>query len=168
MTGSLVTLLAADPDTVGYRIGSIFGILLFPTLGLILLIVGLRQRSAAGRQPFPPQPGYPPPPGYGPPGHPGYPPAPGYGPPGFPPPGQHGYPPQPYMPGAPPPGYPQQWGGGYPPVPPPQPKSRGTALIVIGAILLALSLLGILGRAAKSTNSAPTSAVDIPAVQMLW
>ncbi|MGB8407199.1 MAG: hypothetical protein WCE30_24370 [Mycobacterium sp.] len=126
------TIEAARPlVAVGYLIGAI-GI---PVLGLVLLILGLVQRSrsktAAPQYPYPPMP-------------------PGYPPPRYP---QPGYPPQP-------PSYPNPY---YPPPPPPPPAKRGTALIIIGALLVAFGLLGVVGRLAanstrhESTVSLPTS-----------
>ncbi|WP_142281607.1 hypothetical protein [Mycobacterium kyorinense] len=149
----MVTTFLAERDAavqVGYLIG-LFGI---PLAGLVMLIIGLQQRSRSRMQPGPYPPGYPPPPGMpggspyqpGPwPQHPqtpgsGYPPPPGPGPqqPQMP------YPPMPY------PGYP----------PPRRPGAApGTALIAIGTVLLVLGLLGILGRlaSAASTSSGHTS-----------
>lgn len=59
-------------------IGEVIGTLLFPAVGITLLIVGLIQQSKANRA-RPVYPAYPPPPGY-----PAYPPPPGY--PAYPPP----------------------------------------------------------------------------------
>ncbi|ORB57549.1 hypothetical protein BST42_00475 [Mycolicibacterium rhodesiae] len=55
--------------------------LLIPAVGVLLLVLGLRDRSKARRMQPPYPGGYPPPPGYGPPGYP----PPGYPPPGYPP-----------------------------------------------------------------------------------
>jgi hypothetical protein len=79
------------------------------------------------------------------------------GPPGYPPSGPfpYGYPPPsgpvdagyPYQPGPPaPPAHPQYYPTGYQAEPPR--GSSGTTLIVVGSILLAVGLLGILGGAA--------------------
>lgn len=154
-----MTIEAARPlVAVGYLLGTI-GI---PALGLVLLIIGLVQRSgsktAAPQYPYPPVP----PPGY--PQQPGYPQAQGY-------PQTQGYP---QAQGYPPPGYPQQpptYPGGYPNpyYAPPQPTAkRGTALIVIGSLLLAFGLLGAVARLAthserqQSAVSGPTSQTIAP------
>ncbi|MGA5538190.1 LppU/SCO3897 family protein [Mycolicibacterium nivoides] len=122
------TLAAAG--SAAYSAGYLLGALLIPGLGLLLLILGLIRRSSSGSKPSG-QPGYPP----------GAYPQPGY-PPGYP---QPGYPQQ---------GYPQQ--PGYPPVAPSAfgapPKKSGTALIVIGVVLLVLGLLGFAGRMASRTS----------------
>ncbi|WP_454788250.1 LppU/SCO3897 family protein [Mycolicibacterium lutetiense] len=133
------TLAAAGSaaESAGYVIGS----LLIPGLGLLLLILGLVRRSSS-RSKLSGQPGYPP----------GAYPQPGY-PQGYP---QPGYPYQgyPQQPGYPQQGYPQQ--PGYPPAPPQAygapPKKSGTAMIVIGAVLLVLGLLGLVGRVATRTS----------------
>jgi hypothetical protein len=98
-----------------------------PIVGLILLIVGLRQRSRT-RQP-PPS---------------GYPPAGPY--PDGPPPSAplvtgYAYQPGPPVPATPPQYYPDSYST-------PPPARRGTVLIVVGSLMLAFGLLGILGRAA--------------------
>lgn len=107
--------------------GTIVGSLLLPVTGLILLIVGIRKRSAARKQAsIGYSPGYPPPPGY----LPGYPAA-----------GQPGY-------GGYPPGYPM------PPRPTP-PKSAGTGFVVAGMVLLvvgALALVGTLAHAVRHSS----------------
>ncbi|WP_280834635.1 LppU/SCO3897 family protein [Mycolicibacterium frederiksbergense] len=119
-------------ESFGYLIGSLF----IPGAGLLLLIIGLRQRSASRRQP-PGQIGYP--------QHPGYPPTPGY-PPGYP---QN--PPGVYQAGP----YPQA----YPPV---ARKSRGTALIVIGALILVFGLFGLVAKTAlHSSKSAAGGGLSI-------
>jgi hypothetical protein len=137
----VVTTFLAERDAAvqaGYLIG-LFGI---PLAGLVMLIIGLRQRSRSRVQPGPYPPGYPPPP----PGMLGgsrYPYQPG---------------PQPQQPQMPYPPVPYQ---GYPPAFPPRRPgdSRGTALIAIGTVLLVWGLLGILGRLASagSTSSGHTS-----------
>ncbi|OBF46182.1 hypothetical protein A5719_01550 [Mycolicibacterium peregrinum] len=158
------TLAAAGSaaESAGYVIGTLF----IPGLGLLLLILGLVRRSSSqskssgqpGYPPSYPQPGYPQ--GYPQPGYPQ-----GYQQPGYPP----SYPQQGYQPG-----YPQQ--PGYPPVPPQAygapPKKSGTALIVIGAILLVLGLLGLAGRMAtrasestsrsESNSSSASSSSAVP------
>ncbi|GBE65660.1 hypothetical protein MFM001_21220 [Mycobacterium sp. MFM001] len=139
----ITTLLAERNVTVqvGYLIG-LFGI---PLAGLVMLIIGLQQRSRSRMQPGAYTPGYPPPP----PGMPGGSPyQPGPWPQQPPPPGG-GYPFQPQQPQKPypPPPYP-----GYPP-PRPSGASPGTALIAIGTVLLVLGLLGILGRLASAASS---------------
>jgi hypothetical protein len=104
-----------------------------PAAGLICLIIGLLRRSRSRRQtaPYPPQyptsPGFPVNPGYP------YPPAP---PAGYPGP----YPAPPYAGYAP----------GFPPRP--RPPKSGTALIIIGVVLLVLGALGILGQVAVVTS----------------
>src|SRR5262245_53576497 len=108
-----MNLAALDAHNLGLTIGA----LMVPLIGLILLIVGIVERTRSQNHPPPLPPGYPaspypqPPTGYGPQVPPGYPP--------FPP-----------TPSGPP----------YPPYPPPgnwpplRPKPRGTALIVAGAV----------------------------------
>ncbi len=100
--------------SVAYYLGELVAMSGIPIVGLILLIVGLRQRSRA-RQFFPP----------------------------LPPPGPYPYGPPPGPPGPPtPPQY-------YPtPYPVPRPRRSGVALIVVGSLMLAFGLPGILGRAA--------------------
>jgi len=149
------TIEAARPMLI---VGEIMGTLGIPALGLVLLIVGIiqRGRSSTATPPYP----YPPqaPPGYPPTSYPpqSYPPT-GYAPPGYPPQGypQQGYPPQQF-------GQPVPQPGPYPYQPPA--TKRGTALMVIGGLLLAFGLLGIVGRVAthdsgphRSAGMAPTS-----------
>jgi hypothetical protein len=140
----LATYLA-DRD-IGFQAGYLAAALGIPLVGLILQIVGLRQRSRRRPRPgpYPPPfpPAYPPPPGYPP--NAGYPPT-------------AGYPAPPPPPGAFP-GYPM----GYPP---PRGGSSGTALIAIGVVLLVLGGLGIVGRAAvvSSKPSAKTHATSVEA-----
>jgi hypothetical protein len=108
------TLVAPD---MGESIGYAVGFFLLPTVGLLLLILGVRRNQAnvalqppQWQQPGPPEypPGYYPPPQQGPPG----------APPAF-------YPPPP------------------PPVaPPPSQSAGGTVLIVVGCVLMVLGLLG--------------------------
>lgn len=147
-----MTIEAARPMVA---VGEMVGTFAIPAIGLILLIIGFTQRSRSTttpQHPYPPQL----PPGYPPPGYPqGYPQQ-GYPQPGYPP---QNYPPQGYAP----PGYPpQQFGhpaaqpGPYPYQPPA--TKRGTALIIIGAVLLAFGLLGLVGRAAGHSTRTHTSA----------
>jgi hypothetical protein len=111
-------------------------VLLFPAIGVLLLVLGLRERSKARRaQPLPP------------PGYPGYPP--------YPPPG---YPPQ----GYPPPGYPPP---GYPPVPPPRPTA-GRGLIIAGTIIIALSLMSTAARVASSAGERKAAENTAPPVKV--
>ena len=109
----------------------------FPVVGLILLLLGLRQRSQRRRQQVMP-PMMPPPGPY---------------PYGYPPPNL-GYPNQPAPP--PPAAYPPAYPPGYPP-PPPR-GSSGTALIVVGSLLLAFGVLGFIGRVANVANRVDNSA----------
>lgn len=108
-------LYSAAGASVGYVLGSLLAALLVPAIGVLLLVLGLRQRSKSRRE---------------------------QGPPGYPPYPQQPYPGQPYpgqAPGYPTPGYPA-----YPPPPPPPPqKTRGTALIAIGAVVLVLGLFAV-------------------------
>ncbi|MFV8171230.1 LppU/SCO3897 family protein [Mycolicibacterium peregrinum] len=157
----MVAQTLAAAGSAAESAGYVFGTLLIPGLGLLLLILGLVRRSSSksnpsgqsGYPPSYPQPGYPqsyPQPGY----------AQGYQQPGYP---QQGYPQQGYQPG-----YPQR--PGYPPVPPQgygaPPKKSGTAMIVIGAILLVLGLLGLAGkmatRASESNSSSASSSSSVP------
>lgn len=130
-----MTVLALDARNLGMA----FGALMIPLVGLILLIVGVVERRRSQQEP----PRILPPPGY--PGAP-YPAGP---PPGYPPP----YPP------APPPGYPPH----HPPygAPPPRPKPRGTGLIVTGAVILGLSLLGGVVRAADSSTAPSATTTEL-------
>ena len=137
----MVTELLASTDSAAYQLGRVIGALLIPGAGLVMLIVGLRMRSR--RTPMPQQWVSPPP---------GYPPVPGQ--------------PGPY------PGYPSPGGQAspYPSYPPPPPKQTGgTVLIVLGAILLVLGLLGLLvnvavgaGRKQDQSRSTTTSARTTP------
>jgi hypothetical protein len=111
-------------------IGEVIGTLLFPAVGVLLLVLGLRERSKArGAQP----PGYP--------GYPLYPPA--YPPPGYPPPYPVAYPPP-----------------GYPPVPPPRPTAgqgkiiAGSILTVLGLLGAGVNVLSSVNER-KAENSAP-------------
>lgn len=102
--------------------GRLIGLLLFPIIGIILLVIGLHDRSKSRRAQPPyqsPVPGYPP-----------YPPYAG----GFPPPG-------------------------YPPAPPPRPTA-GRGLIVGGSILIAISLIGVVIRAAMAAGD-PSAAENV-------
>lgn len=95
-------------------------VVLIPAIGVLLLVLGLRERSKARRTQQPHPPGYP-----------GYPP---YPPPSYPTPYPVGYPPP-----------------GYPPRPPPTPTA-GRGLIIAGTILIAVSLVGAVGRVATSAG----------------
>ncbi|MBB3754010.1 hypothetical protein FHT44_006532 [Mycolicibacterium sp. BK634] len=121
-------------------------VLLFPAIGVLLLVLGLRERSKARRAQPPPPPGYP--------AYPPYPP-PGYPPQGYPPPG---YPPQ----GYPPPGYPPP---GYPPMPPPRPTA-GRGLIIAGAIIIGLSLVSTAARVANSAGEHKAAENTAPSVKV--
>ena len=112
-------------------------VILFPAIGVLLLVLGLRERSKARRA----QPPHPP-------GYPGYPP---YPPQGYPPPG---YPPQ----GYPPPG--------YPPVPPPPRPTAGRGLIIAGTILIALSVVGAAMRVADSAGQHKAAENSVPPVKV--
>jgi hypothetical protein len=131
-----MTIAAPDAHNVGVAIGA----LMIPLIGLILLIVGLIERTRSKKQPPPMPPGYV----------------------GYPPPTAQGR-----LPVSPatarlrtqmPPGYapfpPTPSGATYPPPsghwPPPRPKPRGTALIVTGAVILGLSLVGGVVRVADT------------------
>lgn len=122
-----------NPGVTAYHLGELTGMFGIPILGIILLIVGLRRRSRT-RQP----------PGGNPMIPPGYPsPAPypyGYPPPSFPQ----------------PPTYPPPYPPGYPAEPPRRPS--GTALIVVGSILLGLGVLGIIGQVGQAALRAGHSA----------
>ncbi|MGY4712198.1 hypothetical protein ACXDF8_21980 [Mycolicibacterium sp. CBM1] len=124
------------------RYGLIVGYLAIPVIGVVLLALGLRERSRASRSAAAHPPSYPPP-------YPAYPPP-------YP-----GYPPPP--PGAP--WYPYPYTGGYspPPIPPPPPKNTaGRGLIVAGAILLAATAVGTAGRAASGLSRPPADRAAPP------
>ena len=110
-------------------------VLLFPAIGVLLLVLGLRERSKARRA----QPPYPP-------GYPGYPP--------YPPPG---YAPPPYPVGYPPPG--------YPPVPPPRPTAgrgliiAGTILIAISLVSTAVRVANSTGDHKTAENIGPPAKI---------
>jgi hypothetical protein len=114
MTDTTLIYLACAPGhpvSFGLRIVELVGALL-PIAGVVFLIIGLTQRSAAAKRP--PQPFQ---------GHPG------------------GKPPQANYPRSAPPAPPQQWAYGYPPGPPPRPKPKGTAFTYVGVALALLGLL---------------------------
>lgn len=125
-------LLAAGNDPARTA-GALLGTFLIPIIGLILLIVGLTTRSKSRRQIQQP---------YG-------------GPPNFQ---------QPY-PGAPPQyaqqayGQPQYGQQPYPqpPYPAPARKPQGAPLIIIGAVLLVLGLLVVVGRLGTSASNNMTN-----------
>jgi len=134
-------------------VGVTIGALMVPLIGLILLVVGLVERTRSQKQPPPMPSGYP---AQTPPTAPSQLPH----PPPYPSP-PLGYRPQPpsgFSPFPPPPG-----AAPYPPPaghwPPPQPKPRGTALIVAGAVILSLSLVGGIVGVAESSD---TSSVGSP------
>lgn len=131
------TLAAAG--SAAYSAGYLIGALLIPGVGLLLLILGLVRRSSSRSKTGGP-PGYPP----------GAYPQPGY-PQGYPPPGYpQGYPQQGYWQQ---PGYPQAAPQAYGA----PPKKSGTAMIVIGVVLLVLGLLGFAGRVASRTSERSSS-----------
>ncbi|WP_431233014.1 LppU/SCO3897 family protein [Mycolicibacterium psychrotolerans] len=117
-------------------IGELMFTLLIPAVGVLLLVLGLRDRSKARRM-QPPYPG-------------GYPPPPGYAPPGYPPPGY------------PPPGYPPP---GYPPTPP-QRSTAGRGLITAGVILIVVGLAGAVVRAADSAGEPKAAEKFAPPVKI--
>ncbi|MFV0495699.1 hypothetical protein [Mycobacterium sp.] len=129
-----ISYLAETVGGVGTAL-RIAGALVLPIVGLVLLIIGLRSRSASRRAARDPR-------------------AAGYPPQGYPP---EGYPPPGYPPAAP--GYPPGDPAGYPTgtAPPPKATGGGTAMIIAGAVLLALGAAGVLGTAAVivSTHSRP-------------
>jgi hypothetical protein len=137
----MIAIYLADAGyTAGAMLGRIIGMLLLPVVGVLLLVTGVRKRSAARRQaPGGYPPGYPSPPGYPP--QPGYPPPPGYPAPGQP--GQAAYPP----------------GGGYQMPPPPKPKSAGTGFIIAGVVCLVLGALGIVGGTLAGTRNSSHLAI---------
>jgi hypothetical protein len=127
----------ADTTSPAYLAGRIMAALVLPTVGVILLVLGIKKRSAARRQV---------PPGYAP----GYPPPPGY-PPNYPAPGQLGAP-----------AYP----GGYPPPLPPPAKPAGTGylvtgvvLLVVGAVAIVLSLVGAASHSHLSVGDCVTDGI---------
>jgi hypothetical protein len=114
MTGTMVIYLACGPGhpvSVALRVVEVVGVLL-PVAGLVSLITGLWQRSAAAKQPSRPFQGYP-----------------------------ARRPPQANYPRSAPPGHPQQWAGGHLPGRPPRPKPKGTTFIMVGVALPVLGLL---------------------------
>ena len=137
-TASAALLADGRPALV---VGEVIGTLLFPAVGVLLLVLGLRERSQTRRA----QPR----------GYPGYSP---YPPPGYPPPG---YPPPSYPPPGYPPHYPVGYQPGYPPVPPPRPTAgqgkitAGTILIVIGLVGAAVQVANLVGEQKAAENTAP-------------
>ena len=123
----MIVVYLADTHSVAALAGRIVGSLVLPVAGLILLITGIRKRSAARKQaPV----GYPP--GYEAAYQPGY-----QAPPGYPPIDPRLG--QPFPPAYPP-------AGGYPMPPQPgRPKPAGTGFIIAGVVLLVLGTLGIVG-----------------------
>jgi hypothetical protein len=133
-----MTVGALDAHNVGVTIGA----LMVPLIGLILLIVGIIERTRSRRTPPPMPPGYPGP----------VPPTAQFGPPPQqPPPGYGPQMPSSYMPYPPPPGH---W------PPPARPKPRGTALIVTGAVILGFSLIGGVARVAQSSDESSGSSTS--------
>jgi hypothetical protein len=130
-----VAITELAEGTQAEHLGELIGLFGIPIVGLALLIVGLRRRSQSSRQrafDTPPPGPYP----YG------------YPPPNGP---VAGYPNQPG-----PPVYPLP----YPPAyPAPHPRgSSGTALIVIGSLLLAFSVFGFIGRLGAVSSQSEHSA----------
>jgi hypothetical protein len=131
--------------TVAVHIGEFIGFFSIPVIGLILLIVGLRQHSKSRRQPPFPNPMMPP----------GYPPPPGPYTYGYPPPSGPANPADPYQPGPPPPPYqPYQ---PYPPYYPVPRRSSGNGLIITGLILVALGAVAVLGRMSEVVSASDRS-----------
>jgi len=132
--------------STGEQVGYLFASLGIPAIGLALLIVGIVRQSKESKQHY--QPGYPTAGGLS---------APRPIPctirlssqPGYPQPGQ--YPPQPGQ-YPPQPGQYQQWPGHYPQQPIRRSSSSKT-LIIVGAIMLGIGVLGFLGRAANAGNT---------------
>src|ERR1700761_6453075 len=122
-----------NPGVTAYYFGELTGMFGITILGIILLIVGLRRRSRTGQ-----------PPGGNPVIPPGYPP---------PAPYPYGYPPPSYPQ---PPTYPPPYPAGYPAEPPR--RRSGTALIVVGSILLAFGVLGIVSQVGNAASRAGRSA----------
>lgn len=114
-----------------YYAGELLVMFGIPIVGLILLIAGLRQRSRDRQLPPSATP---------------------MGPPGYPPPGPYpnGYPPPA------PPTPPQYYPANYPAAPPR--RSLGTALIVVGSVLLAFGMLAILSQVGKVGSRAQRKA----------
>jgi hypothetical protein len=108
-----------------------------PVIGLVCLVIGLVRRGRPRPAPPPFYPGYPPPAGPATPA--------GYS---YPPPPPVGYPGP----------YPGTTYPGYPPGLPPRRRTRqsGTALIIIGALLLTLGGIGILGNLARVVGEQAT------------
>jgi hypothetical protein len=117
--------------SIAYYLGELMATAIFPIVGLILLIVGIRQQSRARRLP------------------PGYPPAGSY---------PHSPPQNPSEAGSPAP--PEYYPG---PPAAPRPSRWSIALIVVGSLLLAGGLLGILSGA-KDLTLQNRSAPALPGV----
>jgi hypothetical protein len=141
-----VTVTELAETGLAYHAGYLTAMFGIPIVGLVLLIVGLRQRSQSRRLPSSANPMVPP--GYPPPGPYPF----GYPAPGMPP--NTGHADQPRPPASP--TYPQYYPTGYPA---PRPRgSSGTALIVVGSILLGFGVLGILGGVGDAASRAGRSA----------
>ena len=134
-----MSFVAIDAHNLGVTIGA----LMVPLIGLILLTVGIIERTRSRKQ-LPPMP----------PGYVGHMPPTAHSQPPYPPlPPGHGYPTPPtYTPYPPPPGH---W-----PPPPPRPKPRGTGLMITGAVILGFSLIGGVLRVAESSDASSSRSPD--------
>jgi hypothetical protein len=128
-----VAIIELAEGTDAEHLGELIGFFGIPIAGLVLLIVGLQRRSQSRRQAPPPTQMAPP----------------------------YGYPPPsgpvadyPDLPGPPP--YPPPYPAPYPV--PTRRGSSGTALIVTGSLLLALGVLGFLGRLVGTSGPSERSA----------
>jgi hypothetical protein len=125
----VVVVIELAEVSAAYYFGELTAMAGIPAVGLILLIVGLRQRSRSRQQ----QPGYPP-----------------SGPHSYrlpPPPVTSVGPNYPQSPGPPAPPTPAQF---YPTsYPAPRPARSGIALILVGSLMLAFGVLGISSQTAK-------------------